>query len=106
MNIVILEGRITRDLVLKEYDNNKYVCDFTLAVHYYSKISRKEETSFIDCVVWNNQAKNLVKYCQKGSLISVNGKLVSRSYINKSGIKIYTTEVVVDILNYLSKKAN
>ena len=65
MNKIWICGNISTELNLKEIGNNK-LCEFSIAVRRYEKT-----TDFINCVVWNKQAENLVKYQNKGSKISI-----------------------------------
>lgn len=96
MNKVILIGRITKDLEIRYTSNEKAVCEFSLAIN-----RDKENTDFINCVVWNKPAENLVKYQSKGSLISVIGELRTDTY-EKDGEKRYKTYVLVNNIEYLS----
>ena len=97
MNKVILIGRITKDLELRKINNDKAVCEFSLAVN-----RDKEKTDFINCIVWNKQAENLVKYQGKGSLISITGELRVDSFEIK-GEKRYKTYVLVENIEFLQK---
>ena len=99
MNICLLIGRITKDLVLRKTDNGKTNCSFTLAVQ-----RDKDNTDFISCQVWNAMAENISKYCSKGDLIAVKGRIQSRSYDAQDGSKRYVTEVVGDKVTFLSMK--
>lgn len=96
MNKVILIGRITKDLEIRYTSNEKAVCEFSLAIN-----RDKENTDFINCIVWNKPAENLVKYQSKGSLISVIGELRTDTY-EKDGEKRYKTYVLVNNIEYLS----
>jgi single-strand DNA-binding protein len=100
MNKCILTGRITKDLELRYTNNNKPVCNFTIAVNERAT----EEVDFIYCEVWNKKAENLVNYQSKGNLIAVMGKIKERSYDDKDGNKKYKTYVLVDDIEYLEKK--
>ena len=98
MNNVCLIGRITKDLELRETQEGKKVCKFTIAV-------RRDENNadFINCMVWNQQAENLCKYQSKGSLISVVGSIRTGSY-EKEGNKVNTFEVLANQIHYLESK--
>lgn len=96
MNKVILIGRITKDLELRNTSKGTPVCEFTLAVN-----RDKENTDFITCQIWNKQAENLCKYQQKGSLISLIGEIRTESY-EISDKKHYRTYVLVNQVEYLS----
>ena len=100
MNKIELIGRITRDIDLRETSNGKMVCDFNLAVR-----RDKDTADFIPCTVWNNYASTLKKYCQKGDMIAVEGRLESNIYENKDGEKRTKYSVLVDKLEFLVLKA-
>lgn len=99
MNKAILVGRITKDIDLRYTNENKAVASFTVAVN-----RDKEHSDFINCVTWEKQAENIKKYCAKGSLIAVEGRISTRSYDDKEGKKIYVTEVVTSNVQFLGKK--
>lgn len=98
MNKIFLIGRITKELELRSTKSGKSVCEFTIAVN-----RDKENADFINCVVWNEQAENLVKYQNKGSLISVMGELRNETYDKPDGTRGYKTYVLVNVIEYLSK---
>jgi single-strand DNA-binding protein len=101
INRSVLVGRLTKDPELRYTQSNKAVAKFTLAVN--DKYN-KEHTDFIQCVVWDKQAENLVKYVHKGSLVGVEGRIQTGSYDNDQGVRIYTTEVVCDSVQFLEPK--
>lgn len=99
MNNVVLIGRITKDIELRKTESGKYNCSFTLAV-----TRDKDNTDFINCQAWNMTAENMSKYCSKGDLIAVKGRIQSRSYDAQDGTKRYITEVIADNVMFLSTK--
>ena len=104
MNNVCLVGRLTRDPELRTTSGGLATTTFSLAVDS----GRRDETGrssadFITCVAWRNQAENLCKYCGKGSMISVQGRITSRSYDAQDGSKRYVTEVVANNGSYYVK---
>lgn len=99
MNNVVLIGRITKDIELRKTESGKCNCSFTLAV-----TRDKDNTDFINCQVWNMIAENMSKYCSKGDLIAVKGRIQSRSYDAQDGTKRYITEVIADKVTFLSMK--
>jgi single-strand DNA-binding protein len=74
--------------------------NFTLAIN--RKFNR-EETDFIDVVVWNTMAENCANYLGKGRLAAVEGRLQVRTYENQEGQKRKITEVVADDVRFLDK---
>lgn len=98
MTKAFIIGRITKDLELKETNNQKSVVSFTLACD--NGYGDNKQTAFIECVAWNQMAENLCVYQKKGSLIGLSGNIRTRSY-EKDGKKVYITEVVADKIEYL-----
>ena len=97
MNRVILTGRICKKLELKNLKDDKSVCEFTIATNRIGL----EDADFINCIVWNKQAENLVKYQDKGSLIGVEGQLRSERYEHNGQTK-YKTYILVSQIEFLS----
>lgn len=102
MNKVILIGRITKDIELRTVNTDKSVAIYTLAID--RGYGDKKETDFINCVTWEKQAENVAKYCSKGSMIAVEGRISTRSYDAKDGTKKYVTEVVTSNVQFLDTK--
>jgi single-strand DNA-binding protein len=105
-NNTVLVGRITKALEMKTTTNGVNVLSFTLAIN--KKVKEKDQVSYISCVSFNKTAEILNQYCDKGSLILVDGELQSRSY-EKDNRTIYVTEVVVGrvvLLDNKQKSAN
>ena len=101
MNIVILTGRLGKDIELKQTQTGKSVVSFSLAV-----TRSKEETDWINCVAWNQTAELMYQYLGKGSLIGVEGRIQTRNYEGRDGRKVYITEVVVDRVEFLESRKN
>lgn len=107
MNKVFLIGRITKDLELKATPQGKSVCQFTLAVNRKHKNENGvTEADFINCIVWDKQAENLVRYQKKGNQIAIEGTIRTRNYEDNSGKKVYVTEVFVSSIAFLESKNN
>ncbi len=105
LNRVILIGRTTRDVDFRRTANGTPVATFTLALdNRYVLRDGKPTTDFINCVAWNKTAETMDKYVKKGMLIAVEGRLQTRNYENKDGIKVYITEVVCDNMRMLENK--
>lgn len=100
MNSVNLIGRLTAKPVLKYTNSNKAVVRFTLAISR----QRAEGADFINCVAWGKTAENIQKYLDKGSLVSVTGRVQTGSYTNSQGRKIYTMDIVAESVQFLNTK--
>lgn len=100
MNEVILIGRLTRDIDIRQTTTGKTVGNFTLAVPR----PRKDDTpDFIDCVAWESTADILSHYVKKGQQLAVVGHIQIRSY-DKDGRKVKVMEIIVDRFDFLSHK--
>lgn len=105
MNRVVLVGRMTRDPELRRTASGAAVTSFTLALNRNFTSSDGQQADYIPCVVWNKVAENVEKYCSKGSLVGVEGRLRSRTYDNAQGQKVYVVEVMCDSVQFLETKA-
>lgn len=103
INRVVLAGRPTRDLELRNTKSGANVCSFTLAVDRNFKNKNGErKADFISCIAWKKTAEVMSKYVKKGSVIGVDGSIQTRSYDNRDGQRVYVTEVVVENFSFLS----
>ena len=101
MNRTCLIGRLTAKPELKYTGSNKPFTRFTIAV---KRIGQKDQSDFINCIAWNKSAENLVYYMNKGSRISVEGRIQTGSYTAQDGKKRYTFDVVADNIQFLESK--
>ena len=107
MNRVELVGRLTAKPELRYTGSNVPFARFTVAVNRtFSGANGERETDFINCVTWRKQAENLCQYQDKGSLISVEGRIQTGSYDAQDGSKRYTTDVVADNIQFLGTKGS
>lgn len=105
LNRVALVGRLTRDPELRRTSNGKAVTSFNLAVERNFK-SDDQEADFINCVCWGKIAENTERYCSKGSMVSVDGRIQTRNYDNNQGQKVYVTEVIADSVQFIQTNRN
>ena len=107
INNVTLTGRITKDLEKKETGKGTSVVNFSLAVDRRFKDSNgNREADFIGIQAWGMTADLLCKYCGKGSLIGIEGRIQTRNYENNQGQRVYVTEVVAENVTFLDSKKN
>lgn len=105
MNNVTLVGRITRDPELRTIASGQTTTTINVAVNRpFTSANGEREADFINVVVWRKQAENVCKYCTKGSLVGVSGRIQTRSYDGQDGQKRYVTEVVADNVSFLGSK--
>lgn len=96
LNQVILVGRLVADIVIEEKEDNKKVCNITLAVNRSFKNENGEyETDFVNIILWNGIAENASEYCKKGDVIGIKGR------IQTNDGKI---EIVAERVTFLSSK--
>lgn len=109
MNKVILMGRLTRDPEIRYSQGEKSTCvaRYTLAVDRRFKREGEQNADFINCISFGKSAEFAEKYLRKGTKIAVSGRIQTGSYTNKDGVKVYTTDVVVEEQEFAeSKSAN
>lgn len=107
MNKAILIGRLTRDPELRSTPAGRNVCQFSIAVNRtFTNANGDREADFINCVVWDKQAENLVKYQKKGNQIAVDGRIQTRNYEDKDGKRVYVTEILANNINFLDSKGS
>ena len=106
-NKVQLIGNLGNDPEVITLDSGKKLAKFSIATNENYKNAQGEkvtETQWHNVVVWNKTAEIVEKYLSKGNDVAVEGKLTTRSYEDKEGVKKYITEVVVNELLMLGSK--
>lgn len=105
MNRVMLIGRITAKPELKYTGSNIPFARFSLAVNRtFTNNQGQKETDFINIIIWRKQAENVCNFLDKGSLVSVEGRIQTGSFDDKDGNKRYTTDIVADSVQFLESK--
>jgi single-strand DNA-binding protein len=107
MNKVILMGRLTRDVETRYSQGNEpmAISRYTLAADRKGKKDGDEQTAdFINCVAFGRAGEFAEKYFRKGMKVAISGRIQTGSYTNKDGVKIYTTEVVVEEQEFADSK--
>lgn len=107
LNKVILGGRLVADPELKTTQGGVSVISFAIAVNrnYRNKETGESQADFIDCTAWRQQAELISRYFRKGSSICVIGSLQKRKWQDQNGQNRYSTEVVVDEVNFVDSKS-
>lgn len=112
MNKAILIGRLTRDPDIRynsQADGNQLcIARFTLAVdrRFANRNQEGQTADFISCVAFGKAGEFVEKYLIQGTKIAVTGHIQTGSYTNKDGAKVYTTDVMVEEMEFCEKKAN
>ena len=105
MNKAIIMGRLTKDVDIRNADTDKKVARGTLAVNRnYKKEGEDQAADFINLVAFGKQVDFLEKFGKKGIKFIVTGRIQTGSY-DKDGTKIYTTDVVVEQIEFAESKS-
>lgn len=106
-NKIILLGRLTQDPELRYSSSGLAICSFRLAVNnkYTQNGESKEDTTFIDIVVFGKQGENSNQYLSKGKLALVDGKLQQRSWESQDGQKRSKHEVVAQNVTFMPRQS-
>lgn len=110
MNKWIGMGRLVRDPEVKYggENNSMAIARFSIAVDRRGRKnadSNEPTADFINCVAFSKTAEFVEKYCTKGTKLVVEGHIQTGSYTNKEGNKVYTTDIMVDNLEFAESKA-
>lgn len=101
MNKVILVGNLCDNPDVRVTSGGKKVARFRLAV---SRRFNREETDFLNCVAFGQQADFTEKYMSKGKKFGIIGRIQTGSYENNKGERVYTTDIVVEETYFMEKK--
>lgn len=100
MNIVSMVGRLYNDPTVSA-SNETTIARFGIAV---DRRGKDKGADFINCVAFNKTAEFIEKYFRKGSKIGLVGHIQTGSYTNKENKKVYTTDVIVDQVEFVESK--
>ena len=108
INKAILIGRLGKDPVIKHFQNDSAIAELSVAT---TESYKDREGKWNEVTDWHNvklpnkfMAERAEKYLKKGSTIYVEGKIKTRSYDDKDGVKRYVTEIVAETFRILDKK--
>lgn len=94
-------GRTTNDIDLRYSQNGTAVANFTLAI---TRRFDKEKADFIRCVAFKKTAELLAEYVKKGHQLAIEGTVQTGHYDDKDGKRVYTTDVIVNNMQFLESK--
>lgn len=108
MNKVILMGRLTRDPEIRysQGEQAMAVARFSLAVDRRFRKDGEQSADFISCVAFGKTGEFFERYCHQGTKIVVEGRIQTGSYTNKDGNKVYTTDIVVENVEFAESKSS
>ena len=106
LNKVILCGRLTADVEVKQTQSGVSVCSFTLAVNRRYTQGNQQQTDFINCTAWRQTAEFIARYFKKGSSLCIVGSIQVREWTDSNNQKRYATEVVADEAMFVDSKSD
>lgn len=106
LNKVFLCGRMVRDAEVRysQGDKPSAIARFSLAVDRRFKRDGEDTADFINCVAFGRTGEFLERFGKKGTKFIVEGRIQTGSYTNKDGQKVYTTDVVVENVEFAESK--
>ncbi len=109
MNKVILMGRLTREPEVRYSQNSESpmaVARFSLAVDRRGNRNNAEgqTADFINCVAFGRLGEFAEKYLHKGTKVALSGRIQTGSYTNRDGVKVYTTDIVAEDIEFAESK--
>ena len=105
MNVVILHGRLGKDPDVRTTSSGMTMARFSLAVDRYVKRGEERKADFISCLAFSSTADVIGKYCQKGKELLIQGHIQTGSYTTDAGEKRYTTDVIVDKVEFCGSRS-
>ena len=106
LNKVIMGGRLTSDVELKQTQSGIPVCSFTLAVNRRFAKEGEPTADFFNMTAWRSTAEFISKYFGKGSSICIVGSIQNRTWTDQQGQKRYATDIVVDEAMFVDSKSD
>lgn len=106
MNRVVLIGRLTRNptITVSQGENPVTIARFSLAINRPYAKEDQQSADFISCVAFGKTAETVQKYLSQGRRVALEGRINTGNYTNKDGQKVYTTNVVVEHLEFADSK--
>ena len=105
MNSVQLVGRFTKDPDVRYTDGGMTIARFSLAVDRRFKSDNGPTADFPNLVAFGKTAEFIEKWFRKGDGLTLQGSIQTGSYTNNDGVKVYTTDVRIDSVEFPCGKA-
>lgn len=101
-------GRLTKDPEVRysQGENSSAVSRITLAIDRRFKRDGEPNADFINCVAFGKTAEFQEKYFRKGTKVAITGRIQTGSYVNKDGVKVYTTDVIIEEQEFAESKSS
>ncbi len=105
LNSVIMMGRLADDPELRQTPNGVNVASFTIAVQRsFAKQGAERQTDFFDVVAWRGQADFVSRFFHKGQMIAVQGRMETRTYEDRNGVRRKAYTIVADSVHFADSK--
>lgn len=106
INVVVITGRLTRDVELRSLDSGTNMANFGVAVerNYVSRDTNERQADFFNVVAWRGTADFVAKYFKKGDMIAIDGSLQSRQYTDKDGNNRTAIDIVANNISFCGGK--
>lgn len=106
MNQCQLIGRIANDIIYQPCNKDRSVRKFSLVFREARKVSGEDDSYFIDCEAWDRVGERVDKFCKKGDLVGISGRLIQHRYQRADGSNASRIIVVVSSIEFLQPKKN
>jgi single-strand DNA-binding protein len=104
LNKVILCGRLTADVELKQTPSGLAVCTFALAINRKTAKDQPQKADFVKCVAWRQTAEFISRYFKKGSSLCITGSIQTRCWKDDNGYARDATEILVEEAMFVDSK--
>lgn len=104
MNIVTMIGRLTKDPEVSYANSGTTIGRFSLAVDRKFKQDGGPTADFFNCVTFGKKAEFVEKYLRKGTKVAIVGEIQNNNYTNKDGQKVYSTQILIDQIEFAESK--
>ncbi len=104
-NKVQLIGNLGSNPEVRNTETGKKMARISIATNENYRNAKGEtvkETQWHNAIAWGKNAELMEKYLTKGSQVAIEGKLMTRNYVDKEGVKRYITEIQVNDILFLS----
>lgn len=105
MNRCLFSGFVGKEPTIRESQNGMKIARFSLAVKRGYKKDNEPDTDWVSIIAFDKKGEFVEKYIKKGSRVIVETHLVNGSYTNKDGQKVYTTDFIIDNIEFAESKA-
>ena len=106
LNQVVLVGRLTSDMEVKESEDGKKYCNMNLAIpRSFKNADGVYDTAFVVIKTFDNVAQNTAEYVNKGDIVGVKGRIQTGTY-EKDGEKKFSMDIIGEKVTFLSSRSN